>query len=164
MLTLNEQRNLLLLYVYDTPTWQSVQTLFLPSYRLGRRTEFFGGQDLTGVVVAWETGRRQGRHSYQPRATPRVHQPKTPLALKARFIVRLSARSPLGVSPKHTFHRTPPGISVRGFDTPPGMSGCDDVAPGGRCSPPTPPTGSSRWKNRHNLPTRKMNRIALLGS
>ena len=34
---------------------------------------------------------------------------------------------------KHTFHRTPSGISVTGFDTPPGMYGCDDVAPGGRC-------------------------------
>ena len=44
----------------------------------------------------WETrhvgdatcGRRQGRHSYQPRATPWVHQPKTLSALKARFILR----------------------------------------------------------------------------
>ena len=39
-------------------------------------------------------GRRQGRHSYQPRATPWVHQPKTPSALKARFILRPASRQP----------------------------------------------------------------------
>jgi hypothetical protein len=32
---------------------------------------------------------RQGRRSYQPRATPWVYQPKTLSALKARFILRL---------------------------------------------------------------------------
>ena len=39
-------------------------------------------------------GRRQGRYSYQPRATPWVHQPKTPSALKARFILRPTSRQP----------------------------------------------------------------------
>jgi len=39
-------------------------------------------------------GRRQGRHSYQPRATPWVHQPETPSALKARFILRPTSRQP----------------------------------------------------------------------
>ena len=50
----------------------------------------------------WETrhvgdatcGRRQGRHSYQPRATPWVHHPKTPSALKARLILRPTSRQP----------------------------------------------------------------------
>ena len=49
----------------------------------------------------WETrqvgatgGRRQGRHSYQPRATPWVHQPQNPSALKVRFILRPSSRQP----------------------------------------------------------------------
>ena len=36
---------------------------------------------------------RQGRRSYQPRATPWVYQPKTLSALKARFILRVLAPS-----------------------------------------------------------------------
>ena len=80
---------------YGTKAWTGLsgflgdQTLVA----LDRNVHAGAGQNSSRAIsnqgrAEVQGGRRQGRHSYQPRATPWVHQPKTPSALKARFILR----------------------------------------------------------------------------
>src|SRR5664279_3976959 len=71
------------------------------------------GTDITRAAWAWKGGGRHGRHSYQPRATPLVHRPKTFLSAEGAIHHSFS-RPPsrrCGVSPRRSFHGTRPGIS-----------------------------------------------------
>jgi hypothetical protein len=65
----------------------------MAAWRFGCGTAFFRGQDLTRGCAGWEGGAKGVIH-ISPGQRPGFISPKTPLALKARFIPRLSAPQP----------------------------------------------------------------------
>jgi hypothetical protein len=65
----------------------------MATWRFGCGTAFFRGQDLTRGCAGWE-GSAKGVIHISAGQRPGFISPKTPLALKARFIPRLSAPQP----------------------------------------------------------------------